>query len=756
MEIPLWKIFRKKRHVSRNERAEKYSNNIRAKGEIYRGIAPRLLLVAVFVICGVLLFPPTHRIKEVVFKAGEIADRDIIAPFDFNVPLSQEDLNFTKAQAAVRIQPVYVRNRSIEDEFTRELTSLLDSVRSIAKNDTLRREMKIEAASTLLPYLSENSAKILISPSTLASIEKAARSYQRSLFARGVLNNSTPLRGSDFEEVTVLDGQEEKLVKIRDIVEPGRLDQLIKEEATSRFGKDREKAQVFFELVREHLLPNLILDIEETQRRRQAAADGVKPFFEVSKNQRIVGAHDKVTKRQVEILKALEKARATLEAERSPLVLASLYTAEVLRLVLFSFLFGGYLFIFHRKIYRELSHLGAVFAIILLFLFLMAVVVRFSLNPFLIPVAFVSLMLTALFNYRLGLVATVFVSFLIPLVSDVPASVSFVSLLGGTTAVVGLQKMRSRSHFYSVFLYVSIAYIAGIVSVELGQADDLRTFYSQNLWGIANSLFSSISVMFLLPVFENIFNLTTRFTLLELTDLNKPVLKRLNMEAHGTYHHSMLIGDLVSAAAEEVGADPLKARVMAYYHDIGKIFKPEYFAENQGSDFNKHEKITPQMSSLILVSHVKDGVELAREEKLPSLVVDAIKEHHGTTVMAYFYQKALETDSHSSVKKDDFRYPGPRPRSKESALLMLADTVEAAVRSLKDPTPGHIRNMVVKLVDARTQEGELDESGLTLNDLAKIKEKLVSILTGIYHKRVAYPGQEKEEEAKGEAVARPV
>ena len=175
--------------------------------------------------------------------------------------------------------------------------------------------------------------------------------------------------------------------------------------------------------------------------------------------------------------------------------------------------------------------------------------------------------------------------------------------------------------------------------------------------------------MFLLPVFENLFGRTSRFTLLELTDLNKPILKRLNMEAHGTYHHSMLIGNLVDAASTDIGADPLRARVMAYYHDIGKIFKPEYFAENQNGGFNKHEKITPQMSSLILVSHVKDGVELAREEKLPELVIDAIKEHHGTTVMAYFYQKALETDSHSSLKKDDFRYPGPRPRSKESGLL---------------------------------------------------------------------------------------
>jgi putative nucleotidyltransferase with HDIG domain len=359
-------------------------------------------------------------------------------------------------------------------------------------------------------------------------------------------------------------------------------------------------------------------------------------------------------------------------------------------------------------------------------------------------------------HYRLGLVSAVFAAVLIPLVTTFEPNVGFVALLAGAVGVIGIEKMRSRSHVFSIFLHISAAYVLGIVSMELGQSEDVRDLVKHALWGVGNGLFSSAAVMFLLPVFEGIFNRTSRFTLLELTDLNKPILKRLNMAAHGTYHHSMLIGNLVDAGASEIGADALKSRVMAYYHDVGKICKPEYFAENQEGGFNKHEKITPQMSALILVSHVKDGVELAREEKLPDIVIDAIKEHHGTTVMAYFYQKALETDSHSSLKKDDFRYPGPRPRTKESGLLMLADTVEAAVRSLKTPTPAHIRNMVNKLIDSRAQEGELDNSGLTLNDLHRIKEKFISILTGIYHKRIAYPGQEEEEEASSVPVAKPV
>jgi putative nucleotidyltransferase with HDIG domain len=309
-----------------------------------------------------------------------------------------------------------------------------------------------------------------------------------------------------------------------------------------------------------------------------------------------------------------------------------------------------------------------------------------------------------------------------------------------------------------VFAFVAGAYIVGIVAVELGEATSWRAIGTHMLWGGLNGFVTSAATVFLLPVFEQAFNRASRFTLLELTDLNKPILKRLNLEASGTYHHSMLLGNLVDAIANDIGADPLRARVMAYYHDIGKIFKPEYFAENQEAGFNKHEKITPQMSALILVSHVKDGVELARQEKLPEVIVDGIREHHGTTVMAYFYQKALETDSHASVNRDDFRYPGPRPRTREAAILMCADSVEAAVRSLDDPAPAQIRAMVTRIVDSRAQEGELDLSGITLHELNVIKEKLIAMLSTIYNKRVAYPGQDEPRapgdwKAAGESVA---
>lgn len=757
MEFPLAKIFRRKKSVSRNERAEKYSSKFMLRSDFSKGLGPRLTLVVVFVVCGVFLLPPSQRTKEVDFKAGDIADRDIIAPFNFKVPLSQEEIRLREAQAALIVPPVFVRDRVVENESARDLDALLDTVTTIIAVDTLSTTEKVQLVASWLPNLSINTLTVAVSPNNFKGLSKAAREYQKSIFTRGLIDNAAVIRRNNYREIAVVEGAMEKSRNVGDILDQGRLDQVIREEGASRFGKNREKASIFFELVRGFVLPNLVFDVDETNQRRDASTNQVKDYFEISKNERVIGKHDKVTKEQESILHALEDARAVQETTRSPLALFSLYTAETIRLLLFCILFGGYLYVFHRDVYSNFAGIGAVFAVMLLYLVFMAVVVRFSLSPFLIPVAFASIMLAALFDYRLGLVAAVFAALLIPLITSFSAGVGFVSLLAGAIGVVGIEKMRSRSHVYLIFLHISFAYVVGIFSLELGQTDNGGAIYTEVLWGVVNGLFSSAAVMFLLPVLEGIFGRTSRFTLLELTDLNKPVLKRLNMEAHGTYHHSMLLGNLVDAAAGEIGADALKARVMAYYHDLGKMFKPEYFAENQNDGFNKHEKVTPQMSGLILVSHVKDGVELAREEKLPETVIDAIKEHHGTTVMAYFYQKALETDSHSSLKKDDFRYPGPRPRSKESGLLMCADTVEAAVRSLKDPTPAHVRNMVTKLIDSRAHEGELDRSGLTLNDLNCIKEKFVSILTGIYHKRIAYPGQDEEtKENRSESVVKSV
>jgi hypothetical protein len=753
MRNPFLRIVGRRPSTSRNGRAEKYSRRFRLKlrQEIYRGILPRLGLLAVFVGAALALFPPTRTVRESSVKPGDIADQTIIAPIDFEVPLSAEEFQVRRADALLKVLPLYDRDRAVETGLTQDLAELFDSLATVVSS-SLSHEARVEALAIQVPYLPRNLASALLEPRRFKAVRAAALDYQKKVFARGLLDNAGPLRARAHAEIAVADGGAETRYHVENLIDQGSVDKLVRDEAARRFGGNGETAQLFQEIVRVHLRPNLIFNADETQSRRDLAIAQVERTVKISKNQRIVSKHDKISDEQAKMLAALDDARRALGGERTRALVIGLFAGEILRLILFGLLVGGYVFAFRSRIYRDMGQLVALMSVFVIFLACAAAVNRWGLTAYLIPVAFVSVMTTSLFDFRLGLASTVFAGILMSLVADVDTRVLFVSILAGAAAVMGLLRMRSRTHFYTVLVVVTAAYAVGILAAELGRQTRFAGIYTPAMWAAVNALFSSLASMFLLPIFEALFNITTRFTLLELTDLNNPILKRLNIEAPGTYHHAMLLGNLVDTVATEIRADPLKSRVMAYYHDIGKLLKPEYYSENQEAGFNKHEKITPQMSKTILISHVKDGVELARDEKLPELVIDAIQQHHGTTVMAFFYQKALETDSHSSVNKDDFRYPGPRPATREAALLMLADTVEPAVRSLKEPTPSSIRNMVVKLVNMRAQEGELDGSGLTLDDLAKIKEKFVAVLTSLYHKRIAYPGQEEKTD---EAVGRP-
>ena len=247
----------------------------------------------------------------------------------------------------------------------------------------------------------------------------------------------------------------------------------------------------------------------------------------------------------------------------------------------------------------------------------------------------------------------------------------------------------------------------------------------------------------ILPFFEAIFSITTDITLLELSDLNHPLLKRLAFEAPGTYHHSMIVGTLSEAATKAIGGNPLLARVGAYFHDIGKIEIPEYFVENQMGLKSKHEQLTPSMSSIILSSHVKKGRILGEESDVPDNVLNFIEEHHGTMIQSYFYSKAIEMGM-DEMSADKFRYPGPKPQIRETGIAMLADAVEAASRTLDDPKPARINNLIQRIINDRFESGELDECPLTLRDLAKIKEAFSQILIGTFHQRITYPKKEDE------------
>ncbi len=361
-----------------------------------------------------------------------------------------------------------------------------------------------------------------------------------------------------------------------------------------------------------------------------------------------------------------------------------------------------------------------------------------------IPVAFGTVVVTMVFDFHTAIIF----SFTMSLLAGLWAQNAQFGVYVFLTCIVGAFSTvhcKKRSDLLKAGLKISgtaMVALSGIILIKGGM--DIQSLKWAYLFAAGSGIFVSALVSITLPVIEYTFRVATNISLLELLDLNHPLLKNLMIAAPGTYHHSIIVGNLVESVAEEIGVNPLLARAGAYYHDIGKINMPEYFIENSPAAASKHDALTPHMSSMILSAHVKEGVELAREYNLPEPIIDVIQQHHGTCLMTYFYQKAKDTLD-TEPKEEDYRYQGPKPTSRVSALVMLADAVEAASRSLKDPTPARIENLVEKIVNHIFIDGQLEDCELTLKDISLIKKKFIYILTGIHHRRIDYPGFEFED-----------
>jgi putative nucleotidyltransferase with HDIG domain len=381
------------------------------------------------------------------------------------------------------------------------------------------------------------------------------------------------------------------------------------------------------------------------------------------------------------------------------------------------------------------------------------------LNPYVtvLPVMMAATIVAIAHTQRFALAVGAIMSMLVVL--QVRGSMEmFLVLLGGScTAVFQLNDVRTRTRLIRVAAVCAAVVVAGVWVTELAQAVPSFFAFTDAVYAASCALFMGFLVQGFLPLVEHVFRVATSLTLLEWCDASKPLLKRLAMEAPGTYNHSLQLGALCEAAAESVGARGLLARVGAYYHDIGKINKPDYFMENQpGTQHSRHSKLSPAMSLLIIIGHVKDGLELAREYGLPKVLYEFIVTHHGTTLVQYFYHAATEQrrgESDRPPEEVEFRYPGPKPRLKEPAILMLADAAESSVRAMSEPTPGRIENQVHTMISRRLMDGQLDDCDLTLKEVHLIETSLVKSLCSMYHARLAYPTPPGQRPSAGEALA---
>ena len=389
--------------------------------------------------------------------------------------------------------------------------------------------------------------------------------------------------------------------------------------------------------------------------------------------------------------------------------------------------------------------------LILLFTSILATayfVINHGWSKFYIPFCAIPILTTLLFNrLELSLLMTLAISIVTASITGNHLHLGVVFFVSGLISSILVLNARRR------MTIIRAGFLAGILQAMLLFFIDIfwvvpkEVYYFSYATLFFNGLASSIIALGVLPLFEYLFNTITNISLLELADFNHPLLQRMILEAPGTYHHSLIVGNLSEAACGAIGANALLARIGAYYHDIGKLEKPEYFSENQNIFASKHDTLTPSMSKLVITSHTKDGVELAKKYKLNQSIINFIRQHHGKSLVYFFYRRALESlEEDQDIKEEGFRYPGPKPDTKETAVVMLADSVEAATRALKEPSPSKISEVVHKIINNKFIDGQLDECELTLKDLEKIAAVFIRLLGGIYHSRINYP-----EKLKGES-----
>lgn len=382
-----------------------------------------------------------------------------------------------------------------------------------------------------------------------------------------------------------------------------------------------------------------------------------------------------------------------------------------------------------------------------------------EISGYLIPMAFASMLIAITIDSRLALWMTFIVSYNIGFIFLGEIDYMIVALAGSLVSVFSIRKATQRSSLTRAGLFIAITNIFSILALGLIHRSTSQIILNNCMWGILNGFASVILTIGILPFLESFFDITSSFKLMELSNPNQPLLKELLVEAPGTYHHSVVVGNLAETAAEEIEANALLTRVGAYYHDIGKLKRPYFFSENQEAYKNTHDDMEPSLSALVIASHVKDGVDMAKKYRLPKAIIDIINQHHGTGLISYFFHRALQSNDskNSSINEENYRYSGPKPQTKEAGIILLADSLEAEARTLNNPTSSRIKNLTQNVINRNLENGQLDECNLTLRDLNKIKDVFSRILTGMFHNRVEYPDEElikklKKEREQGEST----
>ena len=770
------KQSKKKRKSTRKLRVVKI-------GERFHFHVPSFINTPFFILLGtilllVLFFPYTATVQ--VFdlpKVGEVAEETVISPITFDIIRSIDEVERERKKAMDQVLLVLDYDSDIEEQVMKKLFDLRRSILRIADSDTsdtliadIRRKLSHELSDNALttlqdrPYLVEDvlvSARYMLDNGLSAVL--LVPSMERLTELRTLYNTSFDQHLLyEKSNVTFRKDSTERTVRVADLpVKEIALENTIKNLRVER-KLDDEALNTIYELMFAYIRPNVTVNGAETMKRRQKASQSVLEISgKVIKDAEIVRKHQEITPEVIRKLKSLRYALDRMvNVQEKRKVMAN--NAGKLLIVLLPLLFAAfYIRRFEKRLLNNHRHLLALSIILCLQVALIRGAILLvprlfdtsnevlSLVPeYLIPLSMGTILVAILFSLKISFLYTLFISIFFGIVMGFNQYFFLYTLLTGIIAGFSARNIRYRWHFFKVIPPVILISIMIITLWHLiGFKMVLFTLISNYSLALISIIIAIFLAMMFTPIFERLFDITTDMTLVELSDLNHPILKRLSIEAAGTYNHSVLVGNLAESAAQRIGANPLFARVASYYHDIGKIEKSDYFVENNLTlDRSRHTKLAPSMSALIICSHVKDGVELAKKYHVPKSIQDVIMQHHGTSMVSFFYEKAREQDPHKQVQEQEYQYSGPVPQTRESAIIMLADSVEAASRSLGTSSPKLLRELVKKIIRDKFLASQLDQSDLTLRDLDEIVEGFMPILQGIFHSRIEYPSKGKERE----------
>jgi cyclic-di-AMP phosphodiesterase PgpH len=726
---------------------------IEKESKLKRSARIRFLIGFITVILIVLMFPKGESIEWEASEGMIWIHNDLIAPFSFPINKDPEQYRSELKAAADAVLPVFIRRDDIAnnalDSLTRYNNFLLAALDSSIRRDTTINPTFLNTANFSAFKRVRQNERGMGGRSTRQLFTITA-DVLNTIYSAGII--SFPDNVSLRDSIALRVGNIDRFESIADYLTLSEAqDQLRSRIQTNNLPEEVEEALISY--ATHFLHTNINYSEQATNEEINQAQNMVsKNVGIVNENERIIGKHERVTREAKLKIDSYKEAKGE-RIGQTGLMLQLL--GKFLHIAFLISLLSIYLFLFRKKIYYENQKLLLIAIVFLLLSFVTFLVNKIDVPApmhYLIFVPVASMLFTIMFDSRVGFYSTVVLCLIVGALRGNDYIFAVTNLFAGGLAVYTVRDIKNRSQIFRSFLFILLAYIIAVTAFGLerfANFDDMMLDYA---FAGTNALISPVLTYGLLIFFERFFNITTDLTLLELSNFDRPILKELARKAPGTFSHSMTIGTLAEAASEKVGANPLLARVGAYYHDIGKIITPQNFVENQLNNQNIHENLSPEDSVGIIIRHVQEGIQLAKDQSLPAEIVDFIPMHHGSSVISFFYDKAVKKYGAENVNIEDYKYPGPKPDTKETAIVMLGDGCESAVRSIENPDAQKVESVIDSIIQARINEGQLDESPITFSDIKKIKEAFLNILMGQHHRRIRYPHQESMESGEENTV----